>query len=180
MDIDDLFTVHGHEHGYQSQSPRPSPLGDTDLRSHEGLMKRANICAGKVTKTVINESASVLSSGKSNNNKKESPSEKGPAPSTPQQQHTYTAQSQSNDMPNTYKTKYEDLLIFIQGSLLVGTGDDNSDMNVNMDGNETSTQHSSNSRSRTRPRYPPCMTLQGESTVNTISTTNNTSPSAYP
>ena len=45
-----------------ASEPRPRHLNDSELRSHTGLMKRAGVSENNVTKTVVDESASILAS----------------------------------------------------------------------------------------------------------------------
>ena len=110
MDIEELFAdINMDDEGFQAAAAsEPRPLADTDLRSHAGLMKRANIRADNVTKAVVDESASVLAK-KTRRRKKTSKSQQGDADEGQPSIHTY------------YTTRYEDLLTFIQGSLLVSS-----------------------------------------------------------
>ena len=126
MDINDLFAdMDMNGESYDSSATEPTPLNDNDLRTHNGLINKANIKEDNIIHTFTKENDVTLlvnsrKEGKSRNKKTSD---------------TETNQQNKNKAPCTYTTKYEDVLTFIQGSMLVGN-DDDTDMNDD-DGSDT-------------------------------------------
>lgn len=115
-------------------------------------MKRANVLASNATNTVIDGNASVLAKCTATSNTKRTEN---------QQQQQGSTTGNNNDETAAYYTsitKYEELLTFIQGSLLVGSNEAG-DMDVGDDGsvchqNQDYNQFKSTPTASARPKIP--------------------------
>ena len=115
IDISDFFQNMNDEGLPQALESRP--LADADLRSHAKIMKRSNIRACSAIKTHVDDNISVLETAKN------------PSTSTTNSEHTKNNADTNNHQqhqPAFYnvRIRYEDILTFIQGSLLVGSNDE--------------------------------------------------------
>jgi hypothetical protein len=109
IDISDFFDSMNDEGLQQMQAFDSRPLADADLRSHAKIMKRANVRACSALKTHVDDNVSVISTAKK--------------PSTSATQNNTDANNLQEPMSCNFNVRYEDVLTFIQGSLLVGNND---------------------------------------------------------
>ena len=109
IDIGDFFNNMNDE-GLQQYMSEPQALADSDLRSHSKIMKRADVRESSAIKTHFDRNTSVLATSKST----EKSSKSSKDAHNPQQQPTTSCNSNA-------PLRYNDILTFIQGSLLVGS-----------------------------------------------------------
>ena len=130
IDISDFFQNMNDEGLPQALESRP--LADADLRSHAKIMKRTNVRSCSAIKTHVDDNVSVLATAKK------------PSTSATNSEHTKNNADTTNNnhqqhQPASYnvRIRYEDILTFIQGSLLVGSNDEGTfDIHGDGDGGE--------------------------------------------
>eukprot|EP00986_Skeletonema_menzelii_P013820 scaffold8448_cov188-Skeletonema_menzelii.AAC.1 len=142
MDIDDLCDTN---EDYTAAVADLRPNADTDLRSHKGLIDRANVSSKNVIRTIIGENASLIASGsKKSSEDKAQASESNHSNNNSQTRHSVTG-----------CTKYDNLLTFIQGSLLNSktfSNRDDEDIDVNTDESSIQNQYRDPSSQREVPK----------------------------
>jgi len=134
IDIHDFFDKMNDEGMlHQMQASEPQPLAQTDLRSHDKIMKRADVREGSAIKTHVDDNVSILATGKvsTSSNNKASTSNSKSKHSQP------TSNIDQQFSVGAFDLQYNDVLTFIQGALLFGSNDA-SDKDTHMDGEESS------------------------------------------
>eukprot|EP00984_Skeletonema_dohrnii_P011535 scaffold4611_cov130-Skeletonema_dohrnii-CCMP3373.AAC.1 len=166
IDIGEFF-ANMNDEGLQASASEPRPLADTDLRSHGKIMKRANVRACSAIKTHVDDNASVLANAEACSNNKPS----APA-STSNSQQTQNNTNASNHQQQqsascTFNVRYEDILTFIQGTLLVGSngeGDVDVDVDGDMDDGDGEESGSGSGTGTSGPKIPTLYEIaRGES-----------------
>ncbi len=121
IDISDFFDNMNDEGLQQMQASEPQPLADTDLRSHGKIMKRANVREGSAIKTHVDDNSTVIVMAKKPSASTSSTNSEHTQSTTEANNHQKPASCNFNA-----QLRYEDILTFIQGSLLVGSNDEGS------------------------------------------------------
>ena len=127
IDIADFFENKSNDEGFQAAELRA--LADTDLRSHVRLMKRANVSECSAINSNVDDDASIIATGNSSSNNETSNSNS-----------EYAQPTNNHQQPSegTFEIRYNDILTFIQGSLLVGSNDTSvEDTHMSTDGDES-------------------------------------------
>ena len=119
-----LHNMNADDEALQAYELRP--LTDTDLRSHARIMKRANVRESSAIKTHFDTNASVLAIT-------EKPTDTSSTNSDHAQHTTDTNKPRQQQPALCTRLQYEDILTFIQGSLLVGS---NGEGSVNGESND--------------------------------------------
>jgi len=122
IDISDFFNNMNDEGLQQYQyASEPQALADDDLRSHSKIMKRADVRESSAIKTHFDTNASVLAITERSSTPTSS-TNSGQAQNTTD---AHNSQQHQQQQPATFNflapLQYEDILTFIQGSLLVGS-----------------------------------------------------------
>ena len=108
VDISEFFNM--NDEGLQQYASEPQALADTDFRSHSKIMKRADVRDSSAIKTHLDTNASVLAIAK-----------KPSTSSAPNTTDTQSPQQPTTSCTFNAPLRYNDILTFIQGSLLVGS-----------------------------------------------------------
>jgi hypothetical protein len=110
MDISEFF-ANVNMDDESLQAPELRTLADTDLRSHARIMKRANVGACSAIKIHVDDNVSILATEKTSTSNSNS-------------EHTQpTNNNHQQPSVGSFEIQYNDILTFIQGSLLVATSD---------------------------------------------------------
>jgi len=127
IDINEFFDNRSNDEGFQAAELRT--LADTDLRSHARIMKRANVGASSAINAHVDNDASILANGNASSNNETSNSNS-----------EYTQPTNNHQQPSegTFDIRYNDILTFIQGSLLVDTSDEDTHMGTDGAGSVSS------------------------------------------